>query len=1074
MTLGTHHELEQLGGGGLCQQSCCLLLLVVGWLSVLDPAGLGAQAKPQQEGVAPTSLTSGHASEGVLRGGEKQTYFFHAENGQFIHVEVEQIGIDVAVTVISPGQKKVAEMDTQNGSYGPEKVSLVADATGNFLLEVASSNEGVPPGRYHVTIDAPRLPTENDRRRIAAERLLLKGEELEGQHSGATSKKAIATYLASLPLWRAIGDSYEEAVTLDMAGFDYDDLGEKQKALESFAQALTLQRAISDREGEATSLNNIGLVYNSLGEKPRALDYYQQALPAFRAVGDISGTATTLNNVGSLYDDLGEKQKALDCYREALPLRREVHDRVGEAATLNNLGTVYHALGEMQRAQDFYQQSLPIWRELKHRSGEASTLNNIGRVYGDLGQAPKALDYYRQALPIRRAIGDKFGEGATSNNVGRVYESLDQEQKALAYYLRALPLERAVGDRFGEARTLSGVGHVYEQLGRKQQALQYYNRALPEHRAVGDRDGEAATLNDAGRVYYALRQKSRALQCFAQALALFRSVGDPLGQGRTLTQLMRLWRDSGDARDAIFFGKQAVNTYQQIRANIRKLERETQQSFLNAQRATYSDLADILITQGRLLEAQQVLELLKNEEYFNFIRRDEKSAASLTAPVPLTKEEEELSRSYNSTAATVTAVGNQWAALHAKASRTPDEDKRLKELSDQLKAANQAWSKFLDDLYLEIGKSKQPQTSVESLQETASGLQRVVRQLGPGTVALYTLVGEEKYHVILVTSTVELAREYPITAAELNKRVAAFRTALLNPKSDPVPSARALYKILVGPVEKEIAGAQAKTLMWSLDGVLRYVPMAALHDGHEYLVDQYRNIVFTPASIPTLASRPAAAQLHGLGMGVSKAYGGMSALPAVPAELHGIIHEAGASGQTGVVQGHMLIDDAFTEDNFKQSLGQKYPLIHIASHFVFGAGNDTDSFLLLGGKEAEGQKLTLAEINDDPDITFDDVELLTLSACNTALSLPSDGREVDGLGMLAQRKGARAVMASLWSVYDPSTSALMQNFYRTWTTGAPMPKSEALRLSQAEFLHGTAGYTHPYYWAPFILIGNSQ
>jgi CHAT domain-containing protein len=218
-------------------------------------------------------------------------------------------------------------------------------------------------------------------------------------------------------------------------------------------------------------------------------------------------------------------------------------------------------------------------------------------------------------------------------------------------------------------------------------------------------------------------------------------------------------------------------------------------------------------------------------------------------------------------------------------------------------------------------------------------------------------------------------------------------------------------------------------------------------------------------------------------MGVSKSYGGMSALPAVPAELHAIIREAGTGESDGVMPGHTMLDDTFTEDNLKKSLLQKYPLIHIASHFVFGAGNDRDSYLLLGGKEASGERLTLAEIDDDPAISFRDVELLTLSACNTGLSIPGDGREVDGLGMLAQRKGARAVMATLWSVYDPSTSSLMQSFYRNWTTGSPVSKAEALRRAQVAFLQGAPDqpasgekppYAHPFYWAPFILIGNWQ
>ena len=328
----------------------------------------------------------------------------------------------------------------------------------------------------------------------------------------------------------------------------------------------------------------------------------------------------------------------------------------------------------------------------------------------------------------------------------------------------------------------------------------------------------------------------------------------------------------------------------------------------------------------------------------------------------------------------------------------------------------------------------------------------------------------------------------------------------MNPKSDPVPQAQELYKILVGPAAQDIAGAKAVTLMWSLDEVLRYLPMAALHDGHQYLVEKYRNTVFTPASVAELTSRPNIKTWQGLGMGVSKSYGQFPALPAVPEELHRVIREANEARPEGVLPGEVMLDEEFTEASMKKALEHKYPLVHIASHFDFQAGNETNSFLLLGGKDAQGARLTLAEIREDPGFTFADTELLTLSACDTAVGgAEGDGREVDGLGILAQQKGAKAVVASLWGVYDASTGLLMQEFYKKWTTHPNMSKAEALRQAQVALLRGKIGglqasanrgvkvesengkpaagggdgknashtnYSHPYYWAPFILIGN--
>jgi len=223
-------------------------------------------------------------------------------------------------------------------------------------------------------------------------------------------------------------------------------------------------------------------------------------------------------------------------------------------------------------------------------------------------------------------------------------------------------------------------------------------------------------------------------------------------------------------------------------------------------------------------------------------------------------------------------------------------------------------------------------------------------------------------------------------------------------------------------------------------------------------------------------------------MGVSKSYGDFSALPSVPEELRRIVREApdaAARHGEGVLSGQTLLDETFTEANMKKALERDYPLIHIASHFDFAPGNETDSFLLLGGKDPSGERLTLAEIRNDPAFNFSDTQLITLSACNTALSAASgDGREIDGLGILAQQKGARAVVATLWSVNDVSTGILMQNFYREWTAHQEMPKAEALRQAQLNLLHGVPAdpaasasahsYAHPYYWAPFILIGNWQ
>jgi CHAT domain-containing protein/Flp pilus assembly protein TadD len=898
--------------------------------------------------------------------------------------------------------------------------------------------------------------------------------------------KALDYYGQALPLRRAVGDRYGEAATLGNMGLAYATLGEKQKALDYYNQALPLKRAVGDQSGEATTLSNIGSIYDAAGEKQKALNYFERALVLKRAVGDRTGQAIILSNIGRNYDAIGEKQKALDYYGQALALQRVLGDRNGEATTLVNLGGVYCSLGEISKALDNFEQALELERAVGDHPGEAVTLNNLGVVYDNLWELQKALNFYGQALPLKHSIGDRSGEATTLNNMGVVYDRLGEKQKALDYYNQALSLRRAIGDRPGEAITLSNLGAVYDVLGEKQKALDYLNQSLSLNRAFGDRSGEATALNNTGAVYDGLGEKQKALEQYNRALSLERSISDPMLEGTTLGLMMQHWQEEKKPPLAIFFGKQAINSYQQIRSNIQGLGKATQKSFAGSVEGTYRRLADLLVAEGRLFEAQQVLLLLKEEEFKEFTRGDKSDGAAGT--LALTSTERAMDQRYREAAGGTAALWNEWNALNVRSPRTPEEDQRLQTLSKGLSDSEQAFQTFLSqDLYEQLGQNKQADASVRELEQKTSDLQAILHELEPGTVALYTVVAPERLIIILVLPDARISREYSIKPEVLREKVFALRRMLLSPESDPLPVAQELYKIVLAPVEKDLQAAGAKTLMWSLDDVLRYVPIAALHDGKHYVVEGYRNEIFTLSSISKLKDAQHSGSWQALAMGVSKAYGGFSALPTVPSELHGIVRAAG-DAPGGLMPGVMLLDDAFTKEALEAGLRQGFPIVHVASHFSFQTSGDDFSFLLLGGKDQAGVHLTLSDIKTDVNIRFWNAELLTLSACESALSGERNGRELDGLGEITQRKGAKSVIASLWSVSDQSTGALMRRFYEIWTTHAGIPKVEALRQAQIALLREEMkldqvdaasadsptpkSFAHPYYWAPFILIGN--
>ena len=900
-------------------------------------------------------------------------------------------------------------------------------------------------------------------------------------------QKALDSYNQALPILRDLGDHALEAATMNNIGNVYFRLGDTQKALDYYNHALPIRRDLGDRAGEAATLANIGTLYARLGEHQKALDYFGQALLIRREVGDRAGEAATLSNMGNVYTRLGENQKALDSYSQSLPLRRQAGDHTGEARTLNNIGSVYSTLGEQEKALDYYTQALPIWRQVGDRAGEASTLGNIGSLYSDLGEDQKALEYYNQALPIIRQVGEREDEAQALTSIGGSYFNLGENQKALDYYNQALPIRRQVGDRKGEADTLGDIGIVYFNLGENQKALDYYNQALPISQQVGDRESEAEALTDIGRVHAALGEKQKALDYYSRAIPIAAFVNAPHLQIRVLENLFDMEKVDRPSL-AILYGKLAINLLQQLRGNISGLQEELQKSFLASIADQYHDLAALLIKQGRLAEAQQVLNLLKDREYRDYIRlKTSETLPSLT----LTQAERTAEGDYQQSTAKVVEQGKRSSELEQKKARTPEEDKELQQLSDSLSKSSELMNEYFARLYKVFSKGGDASRQVaEITDETASLKQQIAKM--PHTAALYTFVSKDRYSVIVITGSSMIARDYVIPEKDLHTKVAAFRQTIFDPSQDPKPTAQALYRILIGPIKADLDKAGAQTLIWSLDGVLRYVPFAALYDGQHYLVENYSLASFTPVSISHISEKPNLAAMSAAGMGISGKFDEkLKPLPMVEIELESIVRDPEMKGAEGVMPGTVLLNATFTKPAMEKQLDGRHSVVHIASHFVIRPGDDRQSYLLMAATDGDkaGYHMTVAEFRDNQKLSLEGTELLTLSACDTGVGGSSaNGREVDGLATTAQRKGAKAVMSSLWQLNDRSTADLMADFYKRWVNGGgKVMKVEALRQAQLDLLMGkvvakpdsstpNAGtsYAQPYYWAPFVLMGNWQ
>lgn len=961
------------------------------------------------------------------------------------------------------------------------------------------------------------------------------------------NQKALDYYNQSLPVLRQTDNKEHEAMVLQGIAITYNNLGEKRKAIDFYQQALLIYQSRNNRESEATALTVIGNWFQDIDKNRNALDYFEKALPVYQSLNNKVQMAVVLVQIGRKYDGFGEKQKALNYYNQAQLIYQSLGDKSGEAYMLLGLGAFYGSIGEFQKSLDYNNQALLIHRSLGEKEYEATALIGIGNVYSHSGEYQKALEMYNNSLQLLRSIGEKEDEAGIINQIGLIYSALGDNQKALHSFQQAAQIFTTIEKKYGEAITLNNIGKVYADLGENKKSIDFFNKALEINqitgdkkqqavtlnniglrysdkpqvslkyfaqslqlfRAIQDKVSEAITLNNIGLVYLLSNEYTKALENFNQSLIIAGATGDKKQQATVFGNISSVWDKQKNPRFAVFYGKQSINVYQQIRANIKNLDKETQKNYLKSIEPAFRGLADFLIQNNRFAEAQQTLNLFKDQQFFDF------NNTKQTASIVLTEHEASTISAFEEKLETMATYSSKIDELRRNLSnREPaiDESITLKRLETDLQKANEDYLAFLKQAEIDFAATPNDRDMippVADLQQMQIALQDLSALTKQKTVAVYTLVGEVNYRALVITSDNIFAVTTPIKAISLNQKSQQLWHLLKTPEYDPQPAAKEIYDIIFAQITAKLP-VDTKTILWSLDGNLRYVPMSALHNGKQYLVERYNNVVFTRADIERL-TRDVSLNLKGIGFGSSQSHTvqlsgenfNASALPSVKIELSRIFKNSNSA--IGVVPGDVLLDARFSKAALLSELQKRRPVVHIASHFKFEAGDEARSFLLLG----DGTPFTLDEMKREQNL-FAGVDLLTLSACQTAAQRPdASGREVDGLAELAQRLGAGAVMASLWEVADDSTAELMARFYRSYSNNTEINKAEALRTAQVALLNGTyktlsattrelkreeaivatkikidssmlkpyradksAPFAHPFYWSPFILVGN--
>jgi CHAT domain-containing protein len=1029
------------------------------------------------------------------------------------HVLVSVVTIDVADQLDDLGRHgeaadllmpAVQQLAAQLG-LGHEHSARAVELLAGILGRAERHEQAVRAWRYALQANEQRhgvsaLPAQRMKRRLA--------QALNRQQGLAEAHRLLGEVALA---WRQTPppDAGERlALELDLA---HAQLGQDQPAA-AHATATGVLAALQAR-GDAPDAEGLGRAralqaqaLGMMGQWAEALEISEQLYQQSRQRHGDAADATL-----RAASDLAFAQRKLARYEAAAALQwqiarsREQQGPAGDTsvrqAWLDYAETIAY-MGRYAEAGQILQREVTALR-VSPGPRHLLTLNAMNALAGtlyELGLSAESAAVMQEVIDGRLALyGPDHSETLAAQHNKAAYmlptgahaEALALLQGALAR-IEAVPGHPSLPDVAYYYRTL---GDIQQLKGQRAQAQLSLRRSLalaevhqgPMHSFVG------AVLNYLAPTVDAPEERAAL---YGRALVIGRANQSPEVVWRAADGLREAHARLGSPALSILYGKQAVNAIQAMRREIVSLSPRVRKAFVDSRREAYVRTADLLIAQGRLSEGQQVMAMLKDDEYHEFISR---SASGDETPQSLTLNRQEAAwqQRYQQVGDRLVEIARQKAALDARLRRgqLSDDEKALHaRLEADLAAGTQAFMaatrQIADEARRQAVEDGAVRMSPEAI-EAVRSMRSDLKALGHGVVLLHYLVARDKLWILLTTPDTQVAREVAIPSATLNQRITVLRDALRHPRGEPLAPAQALYQLLLAPVAADLQQAQARTLMLSLDGALRYLPFAALHDGRQYAVERWRFAVITEAARSKIKDPPQA-QWTMTGFGLTRAVSGFTQLPAVQDEISGLVRGGGGS-EAGVMDGEALLDDAFTLVRLKAVLGDPNPVLHIASHFKFTPGTEADSFLLLG----DGGRLTLQQIRQQ-DLRFD-VDLLTLSACETAVGDNARGQEVEGLGALAQKQGAKAVLATLWPVADASTGLFMREMYRR-RTEERLTKAEAIGQVQMAFLQGRlkgggalvdrgarttgsapsvpataaapANYAHPFYWAPFILMGN--
>lgn len=787
------------------------------------------------------------------------------------------------------------------------------------------------------------------------------------------------------------------------------------EAINIWQLALKAQKNLSS---QAMVLNYLSLAYQQLGQWQQATQTISSSLKLIQNSQATPQTklifAQALNTQGSLQLAEGKTEQALNTWQQAATIYTAAGYTQGRIGSLINQAQAQQALGLYLQARKTLAEVEQTLENQPDEQLKTTGLRSLGNVLKSVGAFADSRRILQQSLELSQKASKSQPElSATLLSLGNTAYAQGDTDAALAYYEQAANIVSAnsmtqIQAQINQLQLLIATGQTKKAENLSVELQPKFSNLSPSRSTIYSRINFAKSLVKLGT-----KENATSAKLLAIAIQEAENLSDRQAQSYALGYLGGLYEQTQQWSNAQDLTQQALQIAQAI----------------NAPHIAYQwqwQLGRILKAQGAIKPATSAYEVA-----FTTLKSLRGDLVAINSDIQFSFRE------------AVEPVYREYVQLLLN----PGES--LEPSQEQLKQARQVIESLqlaeLDNFFRSACLQGQI-VPIEQIQQSAA-------------TVIYPIILPDRLEVILSLPEQGL-RHYAtkISQPEVEEVIEQLRENLEKPFTTPegkLLSAK-VYDWLIRPVEAELAESQVKTLVFVLDGALRNVPIAALYDGNNYLVEKY-SIALTPG-LELLGPRPLRqSKLKTLAAGLTEARHGFSSLPNVSDELKTIESE---------VPSEVLLNQTFTSGALRKQIDSvPFSVVHLATHGQFSSNAD-ETFVLAWDKPIKINELKDL-LRSREQTTPEPIELLVLSACETA---EGDKRAALGLAGVAIQAGARSTLASLWSLDDESGARLVGQFYKELAT-KQVTKAEALRQAQLSLLKDP-DYRHPVHWAAYVLLGN--